>query len=196
MLSTMVSRILLWHTMQMKFMYSAIFHNTWHFNLISNILFTQRTFLTYITLVLFIGNYEQGDENRQLGAKLDDLKIDIEGDDDDDSGHHGVCHWLCLTFYIPVFTSILFYNWYYLLAYWRGLIIEITTVWHTNYIIVLSFLKFILYLKWLFTTINTKYFLHILLFLSSCITRIQWTKPMQTPAQAQIMVTFSITAIR
>jgi hypothetical protein len=53
-----------------------------------SILFTQRTFLT----LLRVGNYEQGDENRQLGAKLDDLKIDIEGDDDDDSGHHGVSY--------------------------------------------------------------------------------------------------------
>lgn len=51
---------------------------------------------------MYVGNYEQGDENRQLGAKLDDLKIDIDGDDDDDSGHNGVRYWWCLTFYIPL----------------------------------------------------------------------------------------------
>jgi hypothetical protein len=67
----------------------ALFHNIWQFIRFLNIVITQRTFLTYIIL-LHVGNYEQGDENRQLGAKLDDLKIDIEGDDDDDSGHHGV----------------------------------------------------------------------------------------------------------
>ena len=50
-----------------------------------------------------VGNYEQGDENRQLGAKLDELKIDIEGDDDDcESGHQVLKHSCCLIFYFPI----------------------------------------------------------------------------------------------
>ena len=44
---------------------------------------------TYVTILFSAGNYEQGDENRQLGAKLDELKIDIEGDDDDGESGHG-----------------------------------------------------------------------------------------------------------
>ena len=88
----------------MKFILNnaALFHNIWQFIRFLNCSFTLLVFLTYITLLLNVGNYEQGDENRQLGAKLDDLKIDIEGNDDDDSGHHGVCYCLCLTFYIPL----------------------------------------------------------------------------------------------
>lgn len=87
-------------------------------NLILNCLFTLHAFLTYITLLLHVGNYEQGDENRQLGAKLDDLKIDIEGDDDDDSGHHGVSYWLRLNFYI---LFIYFFQKLYISSIWYDL---------------------------------------------------------------------------
>lgn len=70
---------------------AALFHNIWQYVSFSN--FAHLLYVCFLlTFLLSVGNYEQGDENRQLGAKLDDLKIDIEGDDDDDSGHHGVCY--------------------------------------------------------------------------------------------------------
>lgn len=55
-----------------------------------SIYITVHWFNTYVcNNIISLGNYEQGDENRQLGAKLDELKIDIEGDDDDGESGHG-----------------------------------------------------------------------------------------------------------
>jgi hypothetical protein len=45
------------------------------------------SFLDYFFLQL-TGNIQQGDENLQLGAKLDDLKIEM--DDDEEQGIQGI----------------------------------------------------------------------------------------------------------
>ena len=81
--------IMKFHMNMILFLCCSIISSKWCPPFHIHILFTFNLPCIYLTILFSQGNYEQGDENRQLGAKLDELKIDIEGDDDDGESGHG-----------------------------------------------------------------------------------------------------------
>ena len=48
-------------------------------------------------LLLYAGNYQQGEEAMNLSMKLDDLKIDMDDDEDEESGNTKVITWHDIT---------------------------------------------------------------------------------------------------